>query len=191
MSPNLIRHNNNPPPYLHHPNTCPCHLCHLPLLHSTLLGLLFSQAWSLVLKEDLSSALGLYSTAQQVHSLARTKVTGTERERLDQVQLRHLGQEGECLAWSRLWPEYDEMWSQVESLLGSSQHWMEAHPSLYVMCLGQRQSVLMLREKQALVDMMREKEVMVDQMSSLSCSRDETKVTPVVSRKTADRIGEC
>ena len=110
---------------------------------------------------------------------------------MDQVQLRHLGQEGECLAWSRLWPEYDEMWSQVESLLGSSHHWMEAHPSLYVMCLGQRQSVLMLREKQALVDMMREKEVMVDQMSSLSCSRDETKVTPVVSRKTADRIGEC
>ena len=49
----------------------------------------------------------------------------------------------------------------------------------------------MLREKQALVDMMREKEVMVDQMSSLSCSRDETKVTPIVSRKTADRIGEC
>ena len=68
MSPNLIRHNNNPPPYLHHLPTCPCHLCHLPLLHSTLLGLLFSQAWSLVLKEDLSSALGLYSTAHQVSS---------------------------------------------------------------------------------------------------------------------------
>ena len=190
MSPNLIRHNNNPPPYLHHPPTCPCHLCHLPLLHSTLLGLLFSQAWSLVLKEDLSSALDLYTTAQQVHSLARTKVSGVERERLDQVQLRHLGQEGECLAWSRLWPEYDEMWSQVESLLGSSHHWMEAHPSLYVMCLEQRQSVLMLREKQVQQDMMRERRALVDQMNSLSCSPDVHLVTPVVSRKAKEGVGE-
>ena len=76
MSPNLIRHNNNPPQHLHHPASCSCHLCDLPLLHSTLLGLLFSQAWSLVLKEDLTSALGVYSTAHQVYSLAREKVRG-------------------------------------------------------------------------------------------------------------------
>ena len=191
MSPNLIRHNNNPPPYLDHPPTCSCPPCRLPLLHSTVIGLLFSQAWGLVLKQDLSAALGLYTTGQQVFRKARGKVAGGERDRLDQVFLDHLAQQGECLAWHRLWPEYDSLSVAVQTLLSSSHHWIQSQPSIYVRCLEQRHSVTMLREKVALQDMMRaeDTEDVVDMMSELSCSSDQIQVTPDVARKTSSRAG--
>ena len=144
-----------------------------------------------MLKQDLSAALGLYRTGQQVYSKAREKVRGGERDRLDQVFLQHLAQQGECLAWHRLWPEYDNLSVTMQTLLTSSHHWLESHPSIYVSCLEQRYSVSMLREKVALQDMMRNEgtDDMVDMMSSLSCSTDEIQVTPDISRKVNSRAG--
>ena len=144
-----------------------------------------------MLKQDLSAALGLYRTGQQVYSKAREKVRGGERDRLDQVFLDHLAQQGECLAWHRLWPEYDKLSLTVEKLLKSSHHWMEFHPSIFVRCLEQRYSVTMLREKAALQEMMGigDTEDVVDMMSALSCSTDEIQVTPDISRKTNSRAG--
>ena len=155
------------------------------------MGLFFSQAWSLVLKQDLAAALGLFSTGQQVYNKAEGKVAGGERDRLDQVFLDHLAQQGECLAWHRLWPEYDSLSATVETLLRSCHHWVQSHPSIYVRCLEQRHSVTMLREKVALQDMMRaeDTEDVVDMMSTLSCSTDEIQVTPDISRKTTSRAG--
>ena len=192
MSPKLIRHNNNPPQYLHHAPDCPCELCHLPTLHFTILGLLFSQAWSLVLQEDVEAALGLYSTARQVSRLARLKCRpGPERERLEQLELRQLAQQGECLAWHRLWQEYDQLAADVSELLASSSYWMKSQPSLYVRCLEQSHSVTMLREKLALQEMVRETDL-ADQLSSLSCSQDPsaTQATPIVARKSESRVGK-
>ena len=98
--------------------------------------------------------------------------SGGERDRLDQLFLDHLAQQGECLAWHRLWPEYDKLSITVETLLKSSHHWMEFHPSIFVRCLEQRYSVTMLWEKVALQEMMRDgdTEEVVDMMSALSCS---------------------
>ena len=116
---------------------------------------------------------------------------GGERDRLDQVFLDHLAQQGECLAWHRLWPEYDTLSLTVEKLLKSSHHWLESHPSIFVRCLEQRYSVTMLREKVALQDMMRDEDTedVVDMMSALSCSTDEIQVTPDISRKASSRAG--
>ena len=121
-------------------------------------------------------------------SRAQEKTSGRDREGLEQMQLRYLGQEGECLAWHRLWPEYDELLHSIQKLLSSSSHWVEAQPSLAVTCLEQSHSVTMLREKLALQDMMREEEI-VDRLNTLSCSNDEIQVTPDVSRKASSRIG--
>ena len=154
------------------------------------MGLLYSQAWGLVLKQDLAAALGLFSTGQEVYNKARGKVAGGERDRLDQVFMDHLAQQGECLAWHRLWPEYDTLSATVETLLRSGQHWVQAHPSIYVRCLEQRYSVTMLREKVALQDMMRDDDLdVVDKMATLSCSTDEIQVTPDIARKTQSRAG--
>ena len=43
MSPTLIRHNNNPPEFLHHPNPCSCPPCSLPSLFPVILRLMLSQ----------------------------------------------------------------------------------------------------------------------------------------------------
>ena len=116
---------------------------------------------------------------------------GGERDRLDQVFLDHLAQQGECLAWHRLWPEYDTLSLTVEKLLSSCHHWLESHPSIFVRCLEQRYSVTMLREKVALQEMMSDEdtEEVVDMMSALSCSTDEIQVTPDISRKASSRAG--
>ena len=116
---------------------------------------------------------------------------GGERDGLDQVFLHHLAQQGECLAWHRLWPEYDSLSLTMQTLLSSSHHWLESHPSIFVRCLEQRHSVSMLREKVALQDMMRNEgtDDMVDMTSSLSCSTDEIQVTPDISRKVNSRAG--
>ena len=95
------------------------------------MGLFYSQAWGLVLKQDLAAALGLFITGQQVYNKARGKVAGGERDRLDQVFMDHLAQQGECLAWHRLWPEYDSLSVTVQTLLSSSHHWLESHPSIF------------------------------------------------------------
>ena len=126
-----------------------------------------------------------------MHREARGKVTGVERDRLDQVVLHHLAQQGECLAWHRLWPEYDKLSLTVETLLSSSRHWLQSSPSIFVRCLEQRYSVTMLREKAALQEMMGvgDTEDVVDMMSALSCSTDEIQVTPDISRKTNSRAG--
>ena len=118
-------------------------------------------------------------------------MAGGERDRLDQVFLDHLAQEGECLAWHRLWPEYDQLSLTVETLLRSCHHWLQSHPSIYVRSLEQSYSVTMLREKVALQDMMRadDTEDVVDMMSTLSCSTDQIQVTPDISRKATSRAG--
>ena len=118
-------------------------------------------------------------------------MAGGERDRLDQVYLDHLAQEGECLAWHRLWPEYDQLSLTVETLLRSCHHWLQSHPSIYVRSLEQSYSVTMLREKVALQDMMRadDTEDVVDMMSTLSCSTDQIQVTPDISRKVNSRAG--
>ena len=204
MSPSLMRHNNNPPSFLHHPDTCDCPPCSLPLLHQVILKIMFTQAWSLVLQEDVEQAKSTFALLHETFQLLSNKTESaikrqniTTDDQLEDLRYIYMGcllQEAECLAWHQLWDDVSEVnkkYSQVVNDISGS--YLDNNPSLLVWHAEQVRSCEMLREKE---ERRRRKEeedmMMVTQMQSLLQCHDQQEdvVTPECTKTTNSRIGQ-
>ena len=198
MSPTLIRHNNNPPDYLHHPDSCSCFPCSTPSLHRLILQLFFSQAWSLMLQQSVSEAKTVFSVGSDMFSAMLHK-TGLVSQSL-KMRVHHLEdslcytylqcllQAGECLAWHHLWSDYDTVDHKIRDVISKiSLLHLNSNPSALVWHREQRASVVYYRDNQDRIE--RRLETMMNQVSLLSPGEDQTSVvTPDCTKALTSRV---
>ena len=199
MSPTLIRHNNNPPAFLTHPESCQCFPCSLPGLHSTILELFFDQSWSLMLEKDISEAKAVFAVAidmfPAVLNKAKHALKGLNSlpDLEDELSYKFLGcllQSGECLSWHHLWSDLDILDTKIRNVVGSiSKDFLESNPAHLVWYEELRSSVVYFRDNQDRIE--RSMEAMMKGMSLLSVSEeDQTKaVTPECTSSRQSRVG--
>ena len=203
MSPTFVRHNNNPPEFLQHPDSCSCLPCRLPRLHVLLMRLTSNTASSLALQGDLEAASSQFAEAHGVYKqlLKKTQIafgkisTVNIGDSLKRSYLECLLQEGECLAWQAKWEAYAKIETEMMELISTmNSDYLSFNPRLLVQVEEQRVSVRMMREKQRWAERRAaEERELVAKMASttLDCETpDEIEVTPGCDKASLSRIGK-
>ena len=202
MSPTFVRHNNNPPEFLQHPDSCSCLPCRLPRLHVLLMRLTRNTASSLALQGDLEAASSQFAEAHSVYKQLKKKnqiasgktATVNNGDSLKHSYLECLLQEGECLAWQAKWESYAKIETEMMELIGTmTSGYLSFNPRLLVQCEEQRVSVRMMREKQRRADnRATEERELVAKMASTTLDSEtpeEIEVTPGCDKASLSRIG--